>query len=242
MSYFDEVYLKRINRDGSNIQERTRTRKEREFNKLFLQKTKYYAIIHDINEEAAEIPCSIQPSKWTQDKIISNILVPLEYPRKNTGDLFSTFQKNKEVEYDKTWLVVYVSDDITHGYQSYQVMEMDNVINITDEYGTTLHTFPAKIVSETSVFVQDHVMSYGSVSYREPLAHRKIFTQKNDFLKKGTYFTFEGRGWKIAGIDDLSIKNVAIVSFEEALVSPPEPNTSKDILVGENDNFFLNHG
>lgn len=34
--YFNDVYLKRMNRDGNNIQERVRTAKEREFEKLFI--------------------------------------------------------------------------------------------------------------------------------------------------------------------------------------------------------------
>ena len=45
----------------------------------------------------------------------------------------------------------------------------------------------------------------------------------------------------ISGKDDLSIKNVAFISFEERLITPPEPKTSEDILVGEDENFFLNH-
>lgn len=241
IDYYNDVYLKRMNRDGNNIQERVRTAKEREFDKLFIKKTKYRAIIYGINDEESDIPCSIQPSKWTQDKIVSNILVPLKFSRQKTGDLFRTFQKNKDVEYDKIWLVVYVSDDITHGYQSYEAIELDTVITIPNQYGETLYTIPAKIVSETSVFVRDQLMSYGAVTYREPLAHRKFFTQNFDFLTKDTYFEYEGRGWKISGNDDLSIKNVAILSFEESLVSPPEPNSSRDILVGEDDNFFLNH-
>lgn len=240
-NYFEDVYLKRMNKDGTNIQERVRTMKEREFDKLFIQKTKYRAVIYGINDEEVEIPCSVQPSKWTQDKIVSNILVPLKFSRQKTGDIFKVYQKNKDVEYNKLWLVVYVSDDITHGYQSYEAIELDTTIVIPNQYGETLYTIPAKIVSEQSVFVQDKIMSYGAVSYREPLAHRKFMTQNFDFLKKDMYFTYEGRGWKISGNDDLSIKNVAILSFEETLVSPPEPNSSRDILVGEEDNFFLNH-
>jgi hypothetical protein len=41
MSYFDEVYLKRMNREGQNQQERVKTRKEKEFDRLFLKKTEY---------------------------------------------------------------------------------------------------------------------------------------------------------------------------------------------------------
>jgi len=58
-NYFEDVYLKRMNKDGTNIQERVRTMKEREFDKLFIQKTKYRAVIYGINDEEVEIPCSV---------------------------------------------------------------------------------------------------------------------------------------------------------------------------------------
>lgn len=241
MSYFDEVYLKRINKDGNNIQERVRTRKEKEFDQIFVKKSKYRATLYEINQEPVEIECAVEPNKWNQDKVISNVLVPTVAQKLKTGDIFKTFQKVKDAEYDKYWIVTFVSDDITHGYQKYEVTELDSILNLTDEYGNTLYTIPIKVVSETSVFVNDKRSSYGSVTYREPLNHRKIMTQNFDFLEKGLYFDYEGRGWEISGKDDLSIKNVAFVSFEERLITPPEPITSEDILVGEDDNFFLNH-
>ena len=51
MSYYDEVYLKRINRDGFNRQDRIKTKKEREFNKLYLKRSEYIAKIISINQE-----------------------------------------------------------------------------------------------------------------------------------------------------------------------------------------------
>ena len=50
MSYFDQVYLKRMNKDGKNQQERIKTREEKEFDLLILQKTKYKSYIIQINE------------------------------------------------------------------------------------------------------------------------------------------------------------------------------------------------
>ena len=50
MSYFEDVYLKRLNIDGITQQERVKTRKEKEFDKLFLKKTEYLANIYQINE------------------------------------------------------------------------------------------------------------------------------------------------------------------------------------------------
>jgi hypothetical protein len=63
-TYFKDVYLKRINLDGENIQERTRTRKEKEFDNLFLKRTRYRALMYEVNEEPVEIECSVEPNKW----------------------------------------------------------------------------------------------------------------------------------------------------------------------------------
>ena len=43
MDYFKEVYLKRMNIDGHTRQERVLTRKEKEFDKLFLQQSQWQA-------------------------------------------------------------------------------------------------------------------------------------------------------------------------------------------------------
>ena len=45
MDYFKEVYLKRMNIDGHTRQERVLTRKEKEFDKLFLQQSQWQANI-----------------------------------------------------------------------------------------------------------------------------------------------------------------------------------------------------
>lgn len=223
MSYFEDVYLKRMNKDGNTIQERTKTRKEREFDELFLKRTKYQATIYQCNDSPRQVLCSVQPSTWRQDKIVSNILVSNKEKKFKTGDILRTYQKVKEVENDNYWLICYVSPDITHGYQSYEVIELDSMINHTDEYGDTINIIPAKFVSETSVFVQDKFTSYGAVSYREPLAHRKFITRYEDFLKKGVYFEYKNRGWEIVGIDNISIEGVAYVSIAEYLKREPEP-------------------
>lgn len=241
MSYFDEVYLKRMNKDGTTIQERVKTRKENEFNNLFLRKTKYQAYIYQYNDEQKEVCCSIQPNKWNQDTIVSNLLVSTACDKFKTGDILHTYQKVKNEEYDKVWIIVYVSEDITHGYQLYEVIELNETISHCDEYGDTLHIIPVKFVSQTSVFVKDKFISSEGIMYREPNASRRLITQNYDFLKKELYFTYKNRAWEIVGIDNISIDGVAYVSIAERLVKEPEPKSSQNILVGEDKNFFLNH-
>ena len=66
MSYFDEVYLKRMNMNGKTRQERVKTRKEKEFDNLFMKRTEYQVQLTQVNHEERYDICSLQPSKWNE--------------------------------------------------------------------------------------------------------------------------------------------------------------------------------
>ena len=89
MSYFEDVYLKRLNIDGITQQERVKTRKEKEFDKLFLKKTEYLANIYQINEEESNISCSLQPNKWNESQLLSNLLISTSNKQLKTGDILN---------------------------------------------------------------------------------------------------------------------------------------------------------
>lgn len=240
MSYFDEVYLKRMNKDGKTIQERVKTRKEKEFDSLFLKRTKYQSIIYQVNDKKEEIVCSLQPNKWNQDNLISNLLVSTKSQLFKTGDLLFIFWKNKEFEQNKIWLVVYVDQNLTRGYQSYQIICLDETLCYKNEYGDTITNIPIKLVNASSSFVQDNFSSSG-VQYREANTSRRIITKDYSFLKKDVYFNYKNQSWTIVGKDNMSINGVAYLSISEQLAREPEPKTSEDLLVGEDTNFFLNN-
>lgn len=240
-SYFEDVYLKRINLNGNNQQDRVKTRKEKEFDKLFLKKTEYLAKIYKINDESCEIACSLQPNKWNENNLVSNLLISTSARELQTGDILQISQKIKEKENDLIWLVFFVEKNLTKGYQLFKVICLDSVVSLADEHGTTKYSFPVKFVSATSQFVIDQfVHSATQLGYREPQGNRFFITKDFDFLQKSSYFNYKEKGWEISGIDNISIDNVAYVTISEKLVVPPEPISSGDITVGWDKNFFLN--
>lgn len=242
MSYFENVYLKRMNKEGVTQQERVKTRKEKEFDMLFLKKTEYQANIYQINEEESDVICSLQPNKWNETNLISNLLISTAATPLKTGDILRIFQKIKEVEYDKIWLVIFCEENIAKGYQSYKLICLDSEINITNEYGDTMYSVPVKFVNASAALVKDY-FSFTQVinGYREPQREIRCITRDFDFLKKDTYFKYKEKGFEISGIDDISIDNVAYISLSEKLVSEPEPRSSADIPVDSDTNFFLNN-
>lgn len=242
MSYFNDVYLKRLNIEGKTQQERVKTRKEKEFDKLFLKKTEYLANIYQINEEENNILCSLQPNKWNESQLLSNLLISTSNHPLKTGDILRIFQKIKEIEYDKIWLVIFCEENISKGYFSYKLICLDSMINITNEYGDTVHAIPVKFINASASLVKDY-FSFTAITngYREPEREIKFITHNFDFLKKETYFNYKEKGFKISGKDDISIENVAYVSLGESLVKEAEPRTSESILIDSDTNFFLNN-
>lgn len=241
MGYYDEVYLKRINRDGTNQQDRVKTRKEREFDQLFLKKTEYLAYIHAIDDEDVDdIACSLQPNRWNESHLIANMLVSTSTQEFHSGDILSIRQKIKNEEQDKLWLILFVENNITKGYKLYKMTCLDSWVNFTDEYGTTLNAIPVKFVNLSSNFVQDtFVHSHSQRGYREPQQIRSFITKDFDFTKKGQKFEYKGKRWEVMGFDNISIENVSYVTISEKLQKEEEPVSSKDIPVGEDENFFL---
>lgn len=241
MGYYDEVYLKRMNREGYTRQERIMTRKELEFDQLFLRDTQYQALICLVNHEPAHTVVSLQPHKYNESQQIANMLVSRNSDPLKTGDILRIKQKIADTEYNKTWLILFKEDNIGKGYQSYKLICLDSIINITNEYGDTLYTIPVKLVNASATFVQDYFMYGTQNAYREPAHNLRFITQYQDFLAKDVYFNFKDKGWQITGIDNISIDNVAYVSISERLTRETEPRSSEDIPVGINENFFLNN-
>lgn len=240
-SYFEDVYLKRMNIDGENQQDRVKTRKEKEFDLLFLKKTEYLANLYQINDESCNIKCSLQPNRWNESHLISNLLMSTSERKLATGDILQIKQKIKNEEQDKIWLVLFVEENLAKGYQLFKIICLDSKVNQTDEYGTTLQSYPVRFVNVSSNLVIDtFAHAHAQYGYREPQSNRSFITRDFDFIKKGAYFEYKKRGWEVVGFDNLSIDNVSYVTISERLVREEEPNSSKDILVGEDTNFFLN--
>lgn len=240
MSYFDEVYLKRINLHGRTRQERIKKSKEREFDKLFIKQTEYQCLIYKVNEQQTEIVGSLQPNKWNESNLIGNLLISTSSAALETGDILHIYQRIANVEEEKIWLVLFVEKNITKGYQLFKVICLDSEINLTNEYGDSQYIIPVKFVSATSTFVRDSFLTT-DVGYREASANRTFITADFDFLPKGTKFNYLERTWELGGKDNISIKNVAYCCIQERLYTEEEPRSSEDILVGEDVNFFLNN-
>ena len=240
-NYLTDVYLKRLNRGGTTRQDRIKTRKEVEFDKLFMKRTEYLVTLKQVNEQTVNIKGSLQPNKWNESNLIGNLLMSTSAAPLKTGDILYINMQIKDQSWEKIWIILYKEDNLTKGHQSYKVICLDNEINLIDEYGTTRYSAPAKYINNSQSLMQDTLIRNAKeMGYQEPFTTNIVITQDNDELKKGSYFNFMDRGWQIVGKNNYAIPGVAYLYISERMVREEEPKTSEDILVGEDDNFFLN--
>lgn len=242
--YFHDVYLKRINQDGYNQQDRVKTRKEKEFDLLFLKKTEYQASIYKINDkDDCRILCSLQPNKWNENSLISNLLISNSERKFKTGDILRIYQKIKGEVSDKIWLIIFVEENLTKGYQLFKIICLDSVVSILDEYGTSKVSFPVKFVaSQNAITIDQFIHSATQLGYREPMGNKIFITKNFDFLKKSDYFEYNEKSYEIAGINNTTVEGVAWVTVSERLKVAPELKSSEKLVVDEDTNFFLNGG
>lgn len=241
MSYFENGYQKRLTKNGKTRQDIIKTHKEHEFDMIYMKRTAYLSTIYEINGAAADIEVSWQKNRWNENAIINNILMSTSEKPLKTGDVFNIRMEVKGKVRDEIMIVVFVEKDLMEGYQLFKTYTLDIDLNITDEYGNSIHSAPAKIINASQSIMQDTISrSLKELGYREPGTTRIIITQSADEVKKGAYFNYQNRGWEIIGIDDLSVPNVTYVFFAERLKREEEPISSEQILVGHDTNFFLN--
>ena len=241
MSYFDEVYIKRTNQHGTNRQDRVKSSKEMRFDRIFMKRTEYLATLYKVNGIDTNVKISLQPNKWNESSLISNVLMSTSAAPLKTGDILNIKMKIKDVVQDKIWLVIFVEENLTKGYQLFKVICLDTEINITDEYGNSVHSAPAKFVNSLQSIMQDTIIkNVNELGYREPFTTNIVICQDNEEFEKGKYFEYNNRGWEIVGRNNINIPGVIYLYISERLQRENEPISSEDILVGENDNFFLN--
>ena len=69
-NYYEDVYLKRMNVDGTTRQERIKTRKEKEFNKIFLKQSEYQVKVQAVNDDKVDIVGTLELNEFNGKKEI----------------------------------------------------------------------------------------------------------------------------------------------------------------------------
>ncbi len=125
MSYFEDIYKKRLNRYGQDYQSRIQTQRERQF-ELLLQKS-VYRVDFDFNEE--EQPGLLERYKQDETNTRAYLLtrVNLDIPY---GTILYIPNKDQELV---PWMIYWLEEIKASGYNRYVVLKMTHTITWSHE-------------------------------------------------------------------------------------------------------------
>lgn len=253
MGYFDEVYLKRINRFGNNIQERIQNKREYDFltvlakspNKVFVHEEEY------LGEDAFEYEGILQTKEYDQDEIVDYLLVPNSIEIK-MGNLlwFTDYRHNKEFnpethtwshgEREKPWLAYAIDPYTTAGYNRYTVIELEEKMEwyVDGIY----HSCPVHAVGGGSGARDKNINLKFRIQFAEsgvylPNKRYSIIMPADVSVKKNNKVTIGGETWRITGFDKISVNGVMYITLEEYLTDKNDdiPIAGRD----ENANWYI---
>lgn len=221
---FFESYLKKLNHNGDNFQERIITRREKKFD-AFLKRSTYKS--DEIKDENGIVYTGvIHPTKDSEKTCIYNLLA---YKK----DVFTpgTLLYNK----GNTWLITHKTLDGTKGYNLYSLMLLPTILTIENSEDRV--SFPARITNDATSMIDDYFSTISGTNrqYRELDRDIKVICKYYDFFKKDQKMVIMGDTYKIEGINKTAVPGCIYLTLGQCLTDASKFESDSD---NTNDSFW----
>ena len=239
MGYYENVYLKRLNRYGIDFQTRIQGQREENFHRQLMKSVYYVEFEYDGKTCEGELT----PMRQNETKTLQYLLTDVHLNIPNGTILFIP---DKDFEL-RPWLIYYLEDLKASGYNRYIVLKMTHLLSWIDRSGVQRETW-AYFYGQEDNMLKDELKSRSRsrVLYTENLKLSFFITPVNEFIKKDDYLEVGEGGLKeayvVTGYDTQSTPGVEFVSVDPQyirdLTPPPEQTEGDD----EADFFWINRG
>ena len=236
MSYYEDVYLKRLNRYGNDYQTRVQAQREREFEGKLLKSV--YRVDFEYNGESH--PATLERYKQDETELLQYLLtrVSLNLP---SGTILMIPDKNSEL---KPWLVFWLESIKASGYNRYVLLKMSHEITWRDCNGNEQTTWCYFHGSGDSA-IKETIKATGAV-YVEDSNVRFIIMPLSENLRKDNYMEIgEGNlkeAYRVTGYDIHSTPGVEYVSVDPMYIKDKTPIPEKDEEDNSDAYYWLNGG
>lgn len=239
MTYFEDVYLKRLNRYGYDYQSRIQGQREREFEGKLL-KSVYRVDFYYGDEIHAG---TLERYKQNETEIMQYLLTrtDLEMP---SGTILMITDKN---DVTQPWMVYWLESIKASGYNRYIVLKMTHYIKWRGREGNE-HESWCYMYGQQDNMLRDELKSRSRMDtiYTENLKSSFFIMPTNEFIRKDDYLEVgEGilkEGYRVTGYDLNSTPGVEYVTIDPVYLRDSSP--APEIL--ENDDpaslFWINGG
>lgn len=226
MGYYDDIYLRRINRYGNSYQDRITNKRIEAFTN-FIEKSIYKVSFIDTYADK-EIVGVLKPYKKDETQTLNYLLVSLDevFP---AGTVFDIREKR--------WMVLYQEDLIGTGYNKYVMMKMTHDVCWDDRNGVR-HWSPAYFYGPMTEKIYDMLRTYlKGVIYKESNKFTHLIMPYTDFLLRQDYIILDGDPYEVTGFDKSSTPGVLYVTLNETYLKDVSQAPKKE--EGDNDKDFF---
>lgn len=244
MSYFEDVYKKRLNRYGLNYQERVLTQRREVFSRRLLKSVYRIQFWYDQQEYAGTFERFKQDNTQVlryllteYDLIIPNGTVLMlpdpiersepEYTDEPVYDIPAQprpiVEENDKYEKERPWLVFYLEDTGAKGYNRYVMLRLTHYLTWLDRDKVERSSY-AYMYGQEDNMLKDEIRSRSRMNavYGENLKSSFFVMPATEHLRKGDYFVIDkdinnkvlDEYYRVTGVDIQSQDNVEYVTVD----------------------------
>ena len=235
-NYYEDVYLKRLNRYGTDYQSRVQAQREREFEGKLLKSV--YRVDFEYDNETH--PGTLEKYKQDETELMQYLLTRVSLNLPN-GTILMIPDKDFELQ---PWMVFWLESIKASGYNRYIVLKMTHYITWRDRNKNEQQSWCYFHGSGDSA-LKDSFKAAGAV-YSEDENSRFAIMPVNENLRKDDYMEIgEGNlreAYRVAGYDIHSTQGVEYVSLDPMYIKDQTPAPTQKPGESSEDYFWLNGG
>ena len=239
MGYYEDVYLKRLNRYGIDFQSRMQRQREENF-KLQLKKSVYYI---DFEYEGETHEAELPPYKQNETKDLHYLLTDVHLNMPNGTILMLPDKDGERVP----WMIYWLEDYVASGYNRYIVLRMTHYLTWKNREGKKCNAW-AYFYGQEDNMLKDELKSRSrnKALYTENLKLSFFITPRNVNIRKDDYIEVGEdelkEAYVVTGYDIQSTPGVEFVSVDPQYIrdlTEPPIQSAED---SDSDFFWINKG
>ena len=211
MDYFADVYQKRVNRFGDNIQSRVHGKMEYDFELKLKKSVNRVELFDDINAQQ-NFDVAIFETNTINETENVNYLCTRTTSVFDNGYVFYTikpFTRDKQA-----WMVLYREQYQTIGYNRYVVVLLENELKWIGKDGL-FHTSYVHYVGDKEGKIKSNFKINYEVAVDTPSKTLFMICPKSSFIHRDLKMNISDETWRVSGYDKISVPGVMYVTLEE---------------------------
>lgn len=236
IDYYDDIYLKRINRYGYDYQSRVQGQREKEFEGKLLKSV--YRV--DFDYQGSTHPATLEPFKQDETELTQYLLTRVSLNLPN-GTLLMIPDKDLVLQ---PWLVYWMDSIKARGYNRYIVLKMTHLITWRDREGN-MQTSWCYLHGSGDSALRETLKTVGAV-YAEDDNNRLVIMSLNEYIGKDDYIEVGidkfKEAYRVTGYDIHTTRGVEYVTLNPMYIKDQSPNPEQQSTDKDEDFYWLNGG